>query len=280
MWEELSVLQSSSLRTQAGEYRRRRQSAVRGYFRRVRHHHLAIIVRPQYSKRCELTASRVILGHGCSVVRGPEPSLRFQQIARRTWITARTRKPAISGMRIVSQRIIVDLQRLGNEGAPRVNVQYGKEKSGTRGCEAERTVRERWRADRDDGPLPLADPRTHAMAREMCEQVLSEINRAGGVAADVRRLLIEQPGRYPSIEVMAEELGMYPRALRRKFEAEGTSYRDLLAEVRMRLAVEYLRKTEMTNEEIASRLGYSDAANFRHAFTRWTGKSPSDFRGD
>ena len=79
---------------------------------------------------------------------------------------------------------------------------------------------------------------------------------------------------------MAEELGMYPRALRRKFEAEGTSYRDLLAEVRMRLAVEYLRKTEMTNEEIASRLGYSDAANFRHAFTRWTGKSPSDFRGD
>ena len=35
---------------------------------------------------------------------------------------------------------------------------------------------------------------------------------------------------------------------------------------------------EMTNEEIAGRLGYSDAANFRHAFIRWTGKSPSDFR--
>jgi AraC-like DNA-binding protein len=46
----------------------------------------------------------------------------------------------------------------------------------------------------------------------------------------------------------------------------------------MRLAIEYLRKTSMTSEEIASRLGYSDAANFRHAFIRWTGKSPSDFR--
>jgi AraC-like DNA-binding protein len=51
-----------------------------------------------------------------------------------------------------------------------------------------------------------------------------------------------------------------------------------LAEVRMRLAIEYLRKTQMTNEEIASRLGYSEAANFRHAFARWTRKSPSAFR--
>lgn len=132
---------------------------------------------------------------------------------------------------------------------------------------------------RTDGPRALADPRTHAMAREMCDELLGEVNRTGGVAADIRRILIEQPGRYPSIEAIAAQLDIYPRALRRKLEAEGTSYRGLLAEVRMRLAIEYLRKTQMTNEEIASRLGYSDAANFRHAFTRWTGKSPSEFRG-
>ena len=117
------------------------------------------------------------------------------------------------------------------------------------------------------------------MAREICEQLLDDVNRAGGVAADVRQILIEHPGRYPSIETIAEKLQMYPRALRRKLETEGTSYRDLLAEVRMRLAIEYLRKTEMTNEEIATRLGYSEAANFRHAFLRWTGKNPSVFRG-
>ena len=131
---------------------------------------------------------------------------------------------------------------------------------------------------RIDGPAQLGDPRSHSMAREMCEQLLAEVGRAGGVAADIRRILIEQPGRYPSIEAVAEKLSMYPRALRRKLEAEGASYRELLAEVRMRLAIEYLCKTRMTNEEIANRLGYSDAANFRHAFIRWTGKSPTDFR--
>lgn len=129
-----------------------------------------------------------------------------------------------------------------------------------------------------DGPVSLRDPRSHAMAREMCEQILAEVNRGGGVAADVRRMLIELRGRYPGIEVVAEKLSMHPRALRRRLEVEGTAYRDILAEVRMRLAIEYLRKTKMTNEEIANRLGYSDAANFRHAFLRWTGKSPSDFR--
>lgn len=126
----------------------------------------------------------------------------------------------------------------------------------------------------------LADARMHAMAREICEEVLSEINRASGIAADVRRLLIEQRGQYPSFEVIAEKLGLSPRSLWRRLAAEGTSYRKLLAESRVRLAIEYLRKTEMTHEEIGSRLGYSDVANFRHAFVRWTGRNPSDFRGN
>jgi len=132
---------------------------------------------------------------------------------------------------------------------------------------------------REDDLVELADPRTHAMAREMCEQLLGEVNRAGGVAADVWRILIERPGRFPNIKAIALKMEMHPRALRRKLEAEGTSYSALLAEVRRRLAIEYLRKTQMVNKEIASRLGYSDEANFRHAFLRWTGKSPSEFRG-
>jgi AraC-like DNA-binding protein len=127
-------------------------------------------------------------------------------------------------------------------------------------------------------PMPLADPITNAMARQMCEKSLSEVNQMEGVPASIRRILIEHPGRFPNIEAMADELGMNARTLRRKLDAENTSYRAILAEVRMHLAIGYLRETAMTNDEIASRLGYSDAANFRHAFGRWTGKSPSDYR--
>ena len=83
---------------------------------------------------------------------------------------------------------------------------------------------------------------------------------------------------FPSIEAIASELSIHPRTLRRRLEAE--SITDVVAELGMKLAVEYLRKTRMTNEKIAARLDYSDAANFRHAFARWTGTSPSASRGE
>ncbi len=129
-----------------------------------------------------------------------------------------------------------------------------------------------------DHPMVCPDPLTNVMAGEMCEQFLAATDQ-GGVAADVRRALVERPGQFPCIEEMAVELSMHPSTLRRRLEAQHITYRQIVAEVRMKLAVEYLRRTRMTNEEIAARLDYSDAANFRHAFIRWTGRSPSDFRG-
>ncbi|GKQ51290.1 hypothetical protein BRSPCE3_21450 [Bradyrhizobium sp. Ce-3] len=78
---------------------------------------------------------------------------------------------------------------------------------------------------------------------------------------------------------MSDSLSLSPRRLRRRLDAEQTSYRDIVAEVRKILAIKYLRETRLTHEEIASRLGYSDGANFRRAFIRWTGKNPSQFQG-
>ena len=127
-------------------------------------------------------------------------------------------------------------------------------------------------------PMPLADPITYASCREMCEQLLGELSADGSLAAEIRSALIMNPGRFPDAESMAQRLSMHPRALRRRLGTEKTSYRQLLAEVRSRLAIEYLRRTNMTSEEIAARLGYSDAANFRRAFVAWTGKNPTDFR--
>lgn len=129
-------------------------------------------------------------------------------------------------------------------------------------------------------PLVRPDPVTTVMAADICEAFLGKPNMCGGVAADIRRTLLEHPGHFPSIEAIASELSIHPRTLRRRLEAEQITYRHVVAEVRMTLAVEYLRRTRMTNEEIAARLDYSDAANFRHAFARWTGRSPSAYRCD
>lgn len=125
----------------------------------------------------------------------------------------------------------------------------------------------------------IPDTITHGAVREVCQQMLIDGSHAGGTATIVRRTLVEQmPWRFPTIEPMASALGMHSRTLRRRLESEGATFKDLLTDVRRRLAIEYLRRTRMTSEEISIRLGYSDAANFRHAFKRWTGKTPQAYR--
>lgn len=126
----------------------------------------------------------------------------------------------------------------------------------------------------------MRDAATHEMARHTCMQFLHALDHDSSVSAAVERILIERmPERTPTLATMAQALAMHPRTLRRRLLDEGGNFRDILARVRERLAIGYLRQTRLSNDEIAVRLGYSEAANFRHAFTRWTGTSPGSYRG-
>jgi AraC-like DNA-binding protein len=71
---------------------------------------------------------------------------------------------------------------------------------------------------------------------------------------------------------------MSPRTLKRKLAACGTTYSDLLDELRQNRAVQLLGSDQLSIEAIADRLGYSDAANFGRAFRRWTGTTPGAYR--
>ena len=66
-------------------------------------------------------------------------------------------------------------------------------------------------------------------------------------------------------------VGDGPReTLRRWLAQEGTSYRALLEEFRQMQAAELAQIDGMKTEEIAFRLGYSEAAGYLHARRRWS----------
>jgi AraC-like DNA-binding protein len=129
-----------------------------------------------------------------------------------------------------------------------------------------------------DHPLAFANPITAAVVQQTCDQLLAEMESAAGIAGRVASLLLKVPGRFPDIEAVSSTLKVHPRTLRRRLQAEGTSYQQVLDGVRHQLALDYLRGTRMSTEDIAASLGFSDAANFRHAFKRWTGLSPGACR--
>jgi AraC-like DNA-binding protein len=85
-------------------------------------------------------------------------------------------------------------------------------------------------------------------------------------------------GEAANLPSIAGQLGCSVAALRRRLCARGASFREIKAAVLDDLAKTWLRQTELTLEEIAERLGYSDGYSFRRAFRRRNGQSPLSFR--
>ncbi|HEY1941412.1 MAG TPA: AraC family transcriptional regulator [Roseiarcus sp.] len=129
-----------------------------------------------------------------------------------------------------------------------------------------------------DRPANLGNQMTYAAVVAMCDELLADLRFRSGVVGKVRAHLLQDIAKRPTLADVAERLGSTARTVRRQLNHQGTSFRALLDELRSQIAMKYLRDTVMTSEDIAVSLGFSDAANFRHAFRRWTGKTPSEFR--
>lgn len=84
----------------------------------------------------------------------------------------------------------------------------------------------------------------------------------------------------PSIEEVAAGLAMSARTLRRKLRVLGTSYSEILQDVRLARAETLLLNSRLTVERISEKLGYTEPGNFRQAFRKWTGSSPRSYRRD
>jgi AraC-like DNA-binding protein len=131
-----------------------------------------------------------------------------------------------------------------------------------------------------DQAARLGNRTTYPMIVAICDDLLNDLKSRVGVAGEIRALLLRDITNPPTLAAIAKLLEVSDRSLRRQLREQGFSFRGLLDELRMQIALKYLRTTRLANEDIALALGFSDAANFRRAFRRWTNKSPSEIRGE
>jgi AraC-like DNA-binding protein len=129
-----------------------------------------------------------------------------------------------------------------------------------------------------DQPLAGSDSMAAAAAEEQCQRLLATLPPAGGLVARLRHFLLAEPGRLPGQDEAARYLGLSRRTLRRRLAEEGVGFRAIVDEIRCTLVTGYLEHTALSLDEIATRCGFSDAANLSHAFRRWTGKAPGAWR--
>lgn len=115
--------------------------------------------------------------------------------------------------------------------------------------------------------------------RKVFEAALQGNEPRHSLGEQLRQILQDRLADPPSLAQASRMLGMSERSLRWQLDQASLTYRGLLSELRREQAERMLREGRSVRHVCAA-LGYSDTANFRRAFRRWTDRAPSDCRGD
>ena len=120
-----------------------------------------------------------------------------------------------------------------------------------------------------------------ALAQLCEEQVLKELQALddNNLIARTRKVLLDQlAAGTPQLGKVASLFNITQRQLQRKLKEQGTSFGELLDQVRLDLALRYLQDARMTMVDISLSLGFHDQSNFVKAFKRWQGETPGQYR--
>ena len=130
-------------------------------------------------------------------------------------------------------------------------------------------------------PSTGGDPHLHNLLVGYANEALEHRSSpgVGGVRPKLEDVLIKllPHGRANALEV-ARQLGMSRRTLTRALAGEGTSFSEVLEQLREAFATRYLRERELPVSQIAWLLGYREVSSFTHAYKRWTGMTPRQLR--
>jgi AraC-like DNA-binding protein len=131
-----------------------------------------------------------------------------------------------------------------------------------------------------DRPILMANAqlldRLEQFAQEMLDRLYPPNTWAEQVVHLINRSLA--CGEKPALDIVAGALALGPRQLQNKLREEGSSYQTLLDGVRKEMALKYLGEPHTTVCDIAFLLGFAEQSAFNHAFKRWTGATPGDYR--
>lgn len=124
-------------------------------------------------------------------------------------------------------------------------------------------------------------PEVHADVRRLVQEKIDEVvvrmgdNFPEQIRAVLRDALL---GGHADLDHLASLFALHPRTFRRRLAAAGSSYQQLLDEIRHDVARDMLSTSELAVSELALTLQYSDARSFIRAFRRWTGQTPARWR--
>jgi len=131
-------------------------------------------------------------------------------------------------------------------------------------------------------PLITEDMHLLDILRPICDEAAKQRETAPGtlralVETEAQKLL---PHGRAQRHNVAKKLAMSTRTLARRLATEGTTFEEVVDELRRSLALQYIKTPSVSLSQVAWLLGYEGSTSFSHAFARWTGRSPSVVRNE
>ncbi|APC20133.1 AraC family transcriptional regulator, partial [Pseudomonas protegens] len=127
-------------------------------------------------------------------------------------------------------------------------------------------------------PLRQADARLLKTLEEHAQAMMASLGDAP-LALQVHNVLRQLlKDGLPRKEQVAQHLHLSVRTLQRQLQQAGTSYQQILDDLRQELAEHYLRHSELSIQGISDCLGFTEPRSFHRSFKTRTGLTPGQFR--
>jgi AraC-like DNA-binding protein len=129
-------------------------------------------------------------------------------------------------------------------------------------------------------PFARRDPLARRYLEAHAEQMLAALPAPQPpVIAQIREaIMIELATSGAELARVAKRVAMSTRTVQRRLEEQGTSYQDVVDDVRAAMARALLRDRTRSIIDVAFELGYADLKSFYRAFRRWTNTTPAEWR--
>lgn len=127
--------------------------------------------------------------------------------------------------------------------------------------------------------IPLADQSLLPVLEHHLQTLLAQRESNSELVAAVSQIIIRSLAQgCPRLGEIASGLGVSDRTLRRYLRERNVTFKQLVDETRLQLSLNYLKDPNISLIEVALLLGYSQPSAFSHAFRRWTGFTPCEYR--
>jgi len=125
---------------------------------------------------------------------------------------------------------------------------------------------------------PNADANLYQLALEQCKEANQLSLRSTDLSVSVYDYLSNHLGQSLTLKHTAEHFNLSARTFNRRLKYKNTCFKTIKDEMHTFQACSYLRRSTISVDALSMIFGYSDPANFRRSFKRWTGKTPQQYR--